>query len=98
MYDWDSESQGWILGSFFYGYILTQVPGGYLASRYGAKWLMGLGVLSTVLFTLITPLAADLGAGYLIAVRVMEGVGEVGPTINNQYYRTDNQYYRTTEI
>ncbi|KAM4607677.1 sialin [Polymixia lowei] len=76
LYDWDSETQGWILGSFFYGYILTQVLGGYLASRFGAKWLMGLGILCTVVFTLLTPVAADLGAGYLIAVRVLEGIGE----------------------
>lgn len=77
MYNWDSATQGWILGSFFYGYILTQIPGGYLAGRCGAKWLMGFGVLGTALFTLLTPLAADLGASYLIVVRVLEGVGEV---------------------
>ncbi|TWW78379.1 sialin isoform X1 [Takifugu rubripes] len=76
MYDWDSETQGWILGAFFYGYILTQIPGGYLASRCGPKWLLGLGVLGTVLFTLLTPLAANLGANYLFAVRVFEGIGE----------------------
>ncbi|TSK22712.1 Sialin [Bagarius yarrelli] len=75
-YDWDSETQGWILGSFFYGYIFTQVPGGYMARKYGAKWLLGLGILGTVIFTLLTPVAADLGAGYLIAVRVLEGIGE----------------------
>lgn len=79
-YDWDSQTQGWILGSFFYGYILTQIPGGYLARKYGAKWLFGLGILCTVLFTMVTPVAADLGAGYLIAVRVLEGVGEVRPS------------------
>lgn len=77
VYDWDSATQGWILGSFFYGYILTQIPGGYLAGRYGPKWLMGFGILGTVVFTLLTPAAADLGAGYLIAVRVLEGIGEV---------------------
>ncbi|KAK0146018.1 Sialin [Merluccius polli] len=76
VYNWDSETQGWILGSFFYGYIFTQVLGGYLASRYGAKWLMGLGILGTVVFTLLTPVAADLGPGYLIAVRILEGIGE----------------------
>ncbi|KAM6997678.1 sialin [Tautogolabrus adspersus] len=76
VYDWDSETQGWILGSFFYGYILTQIPGGYLAGRFGPKWLMGLGILGTAVFTLLTPVAADLGAGYLIALRVLEGVGE----------------------
>lgn len=77
VYNWDSETQGWILGSFFYGYILTQIPGGYLAGRFGAKWLMGFGILGTAVFTLLTPLAANLGASYLIAVRVLEGVGEV---------------------
>ncbi|KAM7408379.1 hypothetical protein PAMA_002209 [Pampus argenteus] len=76
VYNWDSETQGWILGSFFYGYILTQIPGGYLAGRFGPKWLMGLGILGTVVFTLLTPVAADLGASYLIAVRVLEGIGE----------------------
>ncbi|XP_057704747.1 sialin [Corythoichthys intestinalis] len=76
VYDWDSETQGWILGSFFYGYIITQIPGGYLAGRWGPKWLMGLGILGTAVFTLLTPAAADLGASYLIAVRVLEGVGE----------------------
>uniref|UniRef100_A0AAQ5Z5M5 Sialin n=1 Tax=Amphiprion ocellaris TaxID=80972 RepID=A0AAQ5Z5M5_AMPOC len=76
VYNWDSETQGWILGSFFYGYILTQIPGGYLAGRFGPKWLMGFGVLGTAVFTLLTPTAADLGASYLIAVRVLEGIGE----------------------
>ncbi|XP_017320087.1 sialin [Ictalurus punctatus] len=76
VYDWDSETQGWILGSFFYGYIITQIPGGYMARKYGAKWLLGFGILGTVIFTLLTPVAADLGAGYLIAVRVLEGIGE----------------------
>ncbi|CAB1312636.1 unnamed protein product [Coregonus sp. 'balchen'] len=76
VYNWDTETQGWILGSFFYGYILTQIPGGYLALKYGAKWLLGLGILGTVVFTLLTPVAADMGAGYLIVVRVLEGIGE----------------------
>lgn len=39
---------------------------------------MGFGILGTVVFTLLTPVAADLGASYLIAVRVLEGIGEVG--------------------
>nr|XP_057914003.1 sialin [Doryrhamphus excisus] len=76
VYDWDTETQGWILGSFFYGYILTQIPGGYLAGRFGSKWLLGFGILVTVVFTLLTPLAADLGASYLIGVRILEGIGE----------------------
>lgn len=75
-YQWDAETQGWILGSFFYGYIITQVPGGYLASKVGGKLLLGFGVLGTSVFTLLTPIAADLGVGTLIALRALEGLGE----------------------
>ncbi|XP_029818706.1 sialin isoform X3 [Manacus vitellinus] len=75
-YSWDADTQGWILGSFFYGYIITQIPGGYLASRIGGKLLLGFGIFGTSIFTLLTPLAANLGVGYLIAVRALEGLGE----------------------
>ncbi|XP_018427505.1 PREDICTED: sialin [Nanorana parkeri] len=75
-YDWDADTQGWILGSFFYGYIITQIPGGYIAGKIGGKMLLGFGILGTAVFTLLTPLAADLGAGYLIALRALEGLGE----------------------
>ena len=30
-------------GMFFYGYVLTQLPGGRLAELVGAKWLFGGG-------------------------------------------------------
>lgn len=75
-YQWDAETQGWILGSFFYGYIITQIPGGYIASKVGGKLLLGFGILGTAVFTLFTPIAADLGVGALIALRALEGLGE----------------------
>lgn len=75
-YDWTSEQQGLVLGSFFYGYITTQLVGGYLADRFGAKILFGVGVGCTAVFTIITKPVADLGFGYMIALRVLEGIGE----------------------
>ena len=36
-------AQGVILGMFFYGYVLTQLPGGRLAELFGGKWLFGVG-------------------------------------------------------
>ncbi|XP_017908354.1 PREDICTED: sialin isoform X2 [Capra hircus] len=75
-YRWDAETQGWILGSFFYGYIITQIPGGYVASRSGGKLLLGFGIFATAIFTLFTPLAADFGVGALVALRALEGLGE----------------------
>ena len=75
-FDWDSKQQGLILGSFFYGYIITQIPGGFLAERYGGKWLYGMGTLCTAILTYLTPFAAKAGTGYFIAIRVLEGLGE----------------------
>ncbi|CAG0892873.1 unnamed protein product [Darwinula stevensoni] len=76
VYNWDEEMQGMILSAFFWGYIVTQIPGGLLAQRFGSKHLYGFGCLITAIFTLLTPLAAHLGARYLVAVRVIEGLGE----------------------
>uniref|UniRef100_UPI00398F5BE5 sialin n=1 Tax=Pristiophorus japonicus TaxID=55135 RepID=UPI00398F5BE5 len=76
VYNWDSDTQGWILSAFFYGYIITQIPGGYLAGRFGGKLLLGFGILGTSFLTLLTPPAAALGAYYVIVLRVIEGLGE----------------------
>ena len=65
------------MGSFFYGYIVTQVPAGWLASRFGGKYLFGFGVLLTSVMTMFTPAAARHSVGMLLLVRVLEGLGEV---------------------
>ena len=65
-YDWTPEQQGIILGSFFYGYITTQILGGYLAGRFGAKLLLGLGIACTAFFTIITRQMADAGFAAMI--------------------------------
>ena len=76
-YSWDSGTQGWLLGAFFFGYLFTQIPGGYLAGHYGGSKFLGGGVLGTAALTLLTPLAAQMGATWLFALRALEGFGEV---------------------
>ncbi|XP_068189155.1 sialin [Antennarius striatus] len=75
-YPWDSETQGWLLGAFFFGYLCTQIPGGYLAGHYGGSIFLGVGVLGTAVLTLFTPLAAQMGPHWLFALRALEGFGE----------------------
>ena len=75
-FDWSPEQQGRVLSSFFVGYLLTQVAGGWLAERYGGKIVLGFGVVFWSLFTLLTPIAAAGGMVALLVTRVLMGVGE----------------------
>jgi sugar phosphate permease len=36
----DSAQQGNAFGLFFFGYVLLQIPGGYLAEKWSAKWFV----------------------------------------------------------
>lgn len=76
-YEWSEELQGFILSSFYIGYILTHIPGGLLAERFGGKWTLSLGILSTAVFTILTPVAIKSGGSTaLIIVRILMGLGE----------------------
>jgi ACS family sodium-dependent inorganic phosphate cotransporter-like MFS transporter 5 len=77
-FDWDPSIEGYVLGAFFYGYIFTQVIGGYLAEQFGAKWVFGGCVLITGILTLLTPLAAHTDYRLLIGLRVLMGMAS-GP-------------------
>lgn len=73
---WNEETQGLVLGSFFYGYVLTQVPGGRLAEMFGGKFVYGFGVLITSIFTILSPITARINFPLFIFVRILEGMGE----------------------
>ena len=65
------------MGSFFYGYIFTQIPGGYLATKFGGKRVFVIGIAATSVLTLLTPLLTRFGTGFLITTRILEGLFEV---------------------
>ncbi|XP_043464844.1 putative inorganic phosphate cotransporter isoform X4 [Leptopilina heterotoma] len=76
-YDWDENTQGIILSSFYWGYVVTHLPGGMLAENFGGKYSLGLGILSTAIFTLVTPIAVEWrGSTALIVLRILMGLGE----------------------
>lgn len=60
-FDWNEQTKSVILSSFFWGYVVTQIPAGQLAQRVGAKVLLlfSLGICSTL--AVLTPLFAHLG-------------------------------------
>jgi len=75
-FGWSDTERGFVLSSFFIGYLVTQVLGGWLAGKLGGKVVLGFGVIWWSLFTLLTPLSAVASFPALIAARVLMGVGE----------------------
>lgn len=84
-YGWSQTTVGIIQSAFFWGYVLTQIPGGYLADKYGGKHVLAAGVIMWSIMTLLTPLAASTNIGLLLLVRALLGVGEgvAMPAMNN---------------
>lgn len=74
---WETDIQGYILSSFFYGYVITQIPFGLLSKKYGSIYFLGVGMLINSIFGLLVPVAANLNIWALIAVRFIQGLGEV---------------------
>jgi len=75
-YGWSDTTKGFVLSSFFFGYTLFLIPGGWLANRFGGKVVMGLAVLSWSIITILTPSAAALGLPVLFAARIAMGLAE----------------------
>ena len=75
-FGWSESQVGIILGSFYFGYMITMILGGYLADKYGGKKVLGYALLIWSLFTIITPFFAYQGLWWLILIRILMGLGE----------------------
>jgi ACS family sodium-dependent inorganic phosphate cotransporter len=73
---WSQTQKGFVLSSFFIGYMLFMFASGWLATRFGGKRVLGVAVLAWSAFTLLTPPAAAMSLTALIAVRIAMGIGE----------------------
>jgi len=72
----DSKQVGWILGSFFFAYALSQVPAGWLSDRFGARTMMTAYVAAWSLLTGLTGLAG--GFWGLLLARLGCGIAQAG--------------------
>lgn len=63
--------------SFFWGYLVTQVPGGFLASMFPANRIFGTAIACSSFLNLLVPGAILLHPGVVILIRVMQGLVEV---------------------
>uniref|UniRef100_A0A224XGP8 Putative inorganic phosphate cotransporter n=1 Tax=Panstrongylus lignarius TaxID=156445 RepID=A0A224XGP8_9HEMI len=75
--NWTSSEKGTVSSTFFWGYMLTQIPAGILAGRYGPCKLLGVAMLICGFTTLLVPVAAIYGGFISVcACRVLQGLGQ----------------------
>ncbi|TRY59805.1 hypothetical protein DNTS_035234 [Danionella cerebrum] len=75
-FTWDPETVGMIHGSFFWGYIVTQIPGGFICQRFAANRVFGFAIVATSTLNMLIPSAARVHYGCVIMVRVCQGLVE----------------------
>jgi MFS family permease len=65
---------GFLLAAFFWGYVVMQIPGGWLASRYGPKWV----IVTSLVVVGVTGILTGFARSYheIVVVRFIMGVAE----------------------
>lgn len=83
-FSWTESEKQLILGSFFWGYVMTELPGGRLAELIGGHRVFGHSMLWSSVVTLIIPFAANLGITAMVISRVILGflLGASWPAIH----------------
>ncbi len=71
-----ASSTGLILSSFFAGYAIMQLPGGWLADRFGARKVLIASVILWSIFTGLSGVAWSLAS--MVVIRFLFGIGEGG--------------------
>jgi ACS family glucarate transporter-like MFS transporter len=70
---------GWVFSAFLIGYAMFQVPGGWLADRYGPRIVISAGVVWWGVFTALTALVPPglaASVALLLGTRFLLGAGE----------------------
>ncbi|KAJ6699871.1 SOLUTE CARRIER FAMILY 17 [Salix purpurea] len=74
-FGWNASMAGLVQSSFFWGYALSQLPGGWLAKIFGGRKVLKFGVLTWSVATALLPFLAGYMPGLMLS-RVLVGIGE----------------------
>ncbi len=72
----NATATGILLSSFFAGYALMQIPGGWLADRFGSRKVLLTAIIMWSVFTTLTGAAWSLTS--ILIIRFFFGIGEGG--------------------
>ncbi|XP_051887200.1 solute carrier family 17 member 9b isoform X1 [Pristis pectinata] len=65
-FDWDKKQSGIVLGSFFWGYCLTQILGGYISDRLGGDKILMLSTCAWGSVIILTPLVVHRSSAPIV--------------------------------
>ncbi|CAH2096620.1 unnamed protein product [Euphydryas editha] len=85
-FDWSLQTQSLILSSYFWGYVVLQIPGGELAAKYGGRILLIICVGVNSAITLLIPIGSYYGGWQIVCLcRMLQGLsqGFLYPTIHH---------------
>ena len=70
---WTKKEQGLVLSAFFYGYILTQILGGWFSVKFGGNLTLSLAITLGSIVTLLLPMASRMGFIWSFMCRFLIG-------------------------
>jgi len=76
-FNWTIGVESALDSSFFWGYLVTQVPGGFLASLYPANRIFGAAIAISSFLNLLVPGALKVHPIVDMCVQVLKGLVEV---------------------
>ena len=79
-FDWSESQVALVLGSFFWGYLCTEIPGGRWSEVIGPRKVFGYATLGASVLTLLAPLSAKISFILLLVNRIAIGAFLVSKT------------------
>ncbi|XP_053964967.1 putative inorganic phosphate cotransporter isoform X1 [Anastrepha ludens] len=76
-YDWNEKQKSYVLSSFYWGYVITQFPGGYLSHCFGSKIVIFFSTFFSALCSISTPWFVYFGSWKAYcAIRLAMGLSQ----------------------
>lgn len=69
--NWDKETDGAVMSSFFWGYMPAQVVGGFLSDKYGGEVILGFAAVGWAFLTLSVPFIASFPVLFMTPTKMM---------------------------
>ncbi|XP_066974665.1 putative inorganic phosphate cotransporter isoform X2 [Macrobrachium rosenbergii] len=79
-FDWDEETQGMILGCFYYGYAVGNLLGGLVSEHLGGRITLGVSVISVSIAKPLIPICARTSTALYMGLRIVSGIFQ-GPLV-----------------